>query len=146
MFDIVCMTEEDIADVLEVEQKSFPKPWSEASFKNELENDKAVYLVCRSKEKKAIAYGGFWLVCGEAQITNIAVHPEFRECGVGSSLLGRMIEEAQAKAACEMTLEVRVGNEPAKKLYRRFGFEEVGIRKRYYHDGEDALLMMKKLG
>lgn len=145
MFDIIEMSKESISDIMEVEKESFLKPWSEKMFENELENDKAMYFAAVDESGTAVAYGGFWIVCDEAQITNIAVHPKCRRCGIGEAILKKMIYTAKEKDAQTMMLEVRVSNEPAKLLYKKLGFKEDGIRKRYYSDAEDALLMTKKL-
>ena len=145
MFKIVKMSKEHLDDIVLVENLSFSSPWSKKSFENELENDKAVYFVAVDEGERTVAYGGFWLVCGEGQITNIAVHPDFRKHGIGKKILSEMIKNATDSGAQSMTLEVRQSNEVAQKLYSGFGFKNVGMRKRYYSDGENALLMTKKL-
>jgi ribosomal-protein-alanine N-acetyltransferase len=89
-----------------------------------------------------VGYGGFWCAGGEAHISNIAVHPEFRRQGIGSLLLTAMIEGAAKLGADYMTLEVRVSNRGAQLLYEKYGFKAVGRRLRYYSDNqEDALIM-----
>lgn len=91
-------------------------------------------------------YSGFWYILDEAHISTIAVHPDWRGQGVGEHLFVAMLEKALDLGAVSATLEVRVSNERAQKLYRKYAFEVVGRRKRYYRDnGEDALLMTAEL-
>lgn len=141
---ITDMTLEHLADICEISLFSFPIPWSYDSFKNELKNKLASYLVV-VKENKVIAYGGIWVIFDECHITNIAVHPASRCYGIGSILLKNLLDKAYSRGAKEITLEVRVSNLSAQSLYRNAGFVEEGIRKNYYADNkEDALIMWKR--
>lgn len=89
-----------------------------------------------------IGYGGFWIMVGEAHIMTIAVRPEYRGRNIGELLLATMVERATGLGASVVTLEVRVSNEGAQTLYRKYGFLEAGQRVRYYSDNdEDALIM-----
>jgi ribosomal-protein-alanine N-acetyltransferase len=89
-----------------------------------------------------IAYGGIWLMVDEAHITTFAVDPGWRRQGVGEALLLALLDLAQARHAREATLEVRLSNLPARRLYEKYGFRPVGLRPHYYSDnGEDALIM-----
>ncbi len=143
--EIQRMTESDVDGVAELDKQCFAKPWSRRSFEDELKNSLAVYFVA-SEGSTVIGYCGFWQVAGEGDITNIAVLPGYRRRGVGGRLLGRLIDEAEALGLGSLTLEVRRSNETAKRLYRKYGFEQVGERKRYYSDNnEDAIIMMKRL-
>jgi len=136
----------DIPAVLEIDRLSFPTPTTAQLFLNELtDNNLAHYQVlARAGEGgEALAgYAGFWLIAGEIHVSTIAVHPNERGRGRGEWLLLNLL-----LLACEMdpllvTLEVRRGNLTAQALYRKYRFEEVGVRRRYYRDtGEDALLM-----
>ena len=112
------------------------------AFRQELETNRlARYLVVRSGER-VVAYGGIWLMVGEAHVTTFAVSPSWRRRGIGSLLLLALADVALEMGARELTLEVRLGNLAARELYGRFGFRPVGIRPRYYSDnGEDALIM-----
>jgi len=138
------MTLDDIDDVLEIENKSFLTPWTSQSFEREIrENMLAVYLVVEM-ENNILGYGGMWMIIDEAHITNIAVHPNFRNRDIGSYLLKSMIEYAEKLGIYRMTLEVRKSNIPAQRLYKKFGFESCGIRPKYYMDtNEDAIIMWK---
>jgi len=88
-----------------------------------------------------VGYGGFWLMAGEAHITTIAVRPELRRRGIGELLLVAMLDRATELGAEVATLEVRVSNIAAQTLYRKYGFRQVGLRRRYYSNNEDALIM-----
>ncbi|MGG1398175.1 ribosomal protein S18-alanine N-acetyltransferase [Bacillus salipaludis] len=140
------MREEDIDQILEVEHASFTTPWSREAFYNELNNNKfAVYIVLE-EEDKIIGYCGAWIVIDEAHITNIAILPGYRGKRLGEALLQKMMSVAREMGAKSMTLEVRVTNQIAQSLYRKFGFQNGGIRKNYYSDNqEDALVMWVNL-
>lgn len=140
--NIRLMEEQDIPAILQVEHASFSIPWTEDAFFNELQENKfAVYLVIEVEEK-VVGYVGTWIIIDEAHITNIAILPDYRGKRLGEKLLSEMIKTAIQLGAKTMTLEVRISNEVAKQLYRKFGFKDGGIRKRYYTDNqEDALIM-----
>ncbi|MBZ4646185.1 MAG: [ribosomal protein S18]-alanine N-acetyltransferase [Petroclostridium sp.] len=132
----------DIDGVMEIEYASFAIPWSREAFEEELINNKhAVYIVAK-QGNKVIGYGGMWKVLEEGHITNIAVHPDFRRMRVGYAIVEALTQIAKNKGIGSMTLEVRENNIAAQGLYRKFGFEVVGRRKKYYADNnEDALIM-----
>jgi [ribosomal protein S18]-alanine N-acetyltransferase len=136
------MTVDDLDDVMVVELNSFTVPWSREAFFNELtKNQFAQYLVVEV-DQKVVGYCGVWIIVDEAHITNIALLPEYRGMKLGEALMAKVMELARAMGALRMTLEVRVSNERAQNLYRKFGFEEGAIRKQYYTDNmEDALVM-----
>lgn len=114
-------------------------PWTEGMFENELSNDATCYVGVFVNDTLA-GYGGMWLVCDEAQITNIAVMPEFRKQGIGNTIINELI--SRATNASVMTLEVRESNTPAIKLYEKNGFSADGLRKNYYKNPtENAVLM-----
>lgn len=131
----------DIEELLLLEKTAFPTPWTENMFKNELTNAYGHYWVLRS-DNRVTAYGGFWLVCDECHITNIAVHEDFRHMGQGKAILEYLIEMAKLHGAHDITLEVRPSNEAARNMYQDHGFLQKGLRKHYYEDnGEDAMIM-----
>lgn len=132
----------DIDAVLVVENQSFSVPWSREAFEAEVcDNDLAYYLVLII-DNKIVGYGGLWIVLDEAHITNIAIRADFRGRGLGKILLDEMIGLSKGKGASSMTLEVRVSNDPAKRLYESCGFRTAGVRRQYYSDNnEDALIM-----
>lgn len=143
------MTFQDIPQVVDIEKKSFPTPWSSFAFTCELlDNDFAWYLVLTTREDQAhiLGYGGMWIIIDEAHITNIALEPSSRGRGWGRFLMEEMIKLAKEKGAQRMTLEVRVSNKQAQKLYKKLGFAEAGIRPGYYIDNcKDALIMWLEL-
>jgi len=136
------MTLDDIPAVHRIERASFPVPWPDYAFRQEIETNRlAHYLVVRIGSK-IVGYGGMWMMVDEAHITTFAVLPEWRRRGIGARLMLAMMQLANDLAARVATLEVRLSNAPARELYARFGFRPVGIRPRYYSDnGEDALIM-----
>jgi ribosomal-protein-alanine N-acetyltransferase len=88
-----------------------------------------------------LAYGGFWLLLDEAHVATIASHPEWRGCGLAQWLMLALLDVAMARGAVRSTLEVRISNLPAQRLYDKLGYQVVGARPRYYRDGEDGLIM-----
>jgi ribosomal-protein-alanine N-acetyltransferase len=136
------MTLADVNDVHRIERASFPVPWPDYAFRQEIETNRlAHYLIARAG-KETIAYGGLWMMVDEAHITTFAVLPLYRRQGVGGRLMVEMMRLARDLGARVVTLEVRLSNQPARALYHRFGFRPVGVRPRYYSDnGEDALIM-----
>lgn len=138
------MTVDDLPEVHRIERASFSVPWPDDAYRSELiANRLASYLVVRADGLAGvIAYGGIWLMVDEAHITTFAVDPAWRRQGVGETLLLALLDLAVARRAREATLEVRLSNLPARRLYEKYGFRPVGLRPRYYSDnGEDALIM-----
>jgi ribosomal-protein-alanine N-acetyltransferase len=136
------MSLDDLEAVHQIELVSFRAPWPPNAYRSELESNRlANYLVARA-EGEIVAYGGMWLMVDEAHITTFAVHPAWRRQGIGERLLLAFIDTAVARHAREATLEVRLSNIAARRLYEKYGFRPVGLRPRYYSDdGEDALIM-----
>jgi len=151
---------EDVPAVMAIERESFPLPWSNYTYRHELtENTHSHYIVVRPRQTRAnkgawwrqflwpaspalAGYGGFWLVVDEAHISTLAVAPQWRGRGLGELLLAAMIEQAIGMKAVMVTLEVRVSNTVAQKLYTKYGFVITGTRPRYYRDNdEDAHIM-----
>lgn len=143
---IRAMTLDDIPAVLEIDRLSFPIPWPERSYRFELsENRASTLLVALWPERGTLrltGYIGLWMIVDEVHISTLAVHPRFRRLGIASELLQAALVKAAHMGASSATLEVRVSNEAAVGLYRKFGFSIVGRRERYYRDNdEDAYLM-----
>ena len=134
------MTIEDIQAVAEIEKKCFSLPWSEKSFEDSISREDTIFLVC--EEGSITGYIGMYISFDEASITNVAVSPEFRKKGYGEQLVAEAKLAAKESNAESIFLEVRVSNEPAISLYKKMGFEELGIRKKFYeHPVEDAIIM-----
>lgn len=136
----------DLDEVLAIEEVSFPTPWSRAAYHRELvTNGYATYVVGRL-DGRLVAYGGMWVILDEAHVTNIAVHPDFREAGLGRLTMRVLEEKARELGALRMTLEVRVSNLPARRLYEALGYRGTGVRRNYYSDThEDAIVMWKDI-
>ncbi len=132
----------DLPDVLEIERASFRTPWPPHAYRTELETNRlATYLVARV-EGRVVAFAGMWIMVDEAHITTFAVDPGSRRQGIGERLLMAMLDMAIARGAREATLEVRLSNMAARRLYEKYGLRPVGVRPRYYSDDqEDALIM-----
>ena len=135
---------DDLSGVLEVERLSYQTPWSRRAFVSELtENAYAHYIVAKSRGR-VVGYTGLWLILDEAHITNVAVHPDFRGCGIGRLLMQSAIDLIDEHHCPKITLEVRRTNLVAQHLYKSFGFQMAGVRKGYYTDnGEDAFIMVR---
>jgi ribosomal-protein-alanine N-acetyltransferase len=132
----------DLSAVHAIEQASFDAPWPPDAYRAEIETNRlAQYLVVRAAAE-VVAYAGMWLMVDEAHIITFAVHPGWRRQRIGERLLLALVDLARDAGAREATLEVRLSNLPARRLYEKFGFRPVGLRPRYYSDnGEDALIM-----
>ncbi|WEG12512.1 ribosomal protein S18-alanine N-acetyltransferase [Pullulanibacillus sp. KACC 23026] len=136
------MTLEDVDGVHKIETACFATPWSRSAFVNEvLHNQFATYFVAE-EAGQLLGYIGCWVVIDDANITNIAVLPDYRGRKIGEALLRTAMELARLKQATRMSLEVRVSNTVAQNLYEKLGFQRGGIRKNYYTDNnEDAYVM-----
>ncbi len=137
------MTLADVPQVHAIEAATFAVPWSEQSFREELEQNKcARYLVCE-ESGRIIAYAGAWMIFEEGHVTNVAVAQDRRGQGVGRAVTEALMQYAANLGVQYLTLEVRRSNRAAQALYESLGFEPLGVRKRYYEDNqEDALLMV----
>jgi ribosomal-protein-alanine N-acetyltransferase len=132
----------DLPAVQLIERASFTTPWPPQAYRQELESNRlAAYLIGEIGDA-IVAYGGVWLMVDEAHVTTFAVHPRYRRRGIGERLLLSLLDLSIARRAREATLEVRLSNLGARRLYEKYGFRPVGIRPRYYSDNqEDALIM-----
>ena len=139
---ITPMALDDLVAVQEIERASFTTPWPAHAYRQEIETNRlAHYLVARVGDA-LVAYAGIWLMVDEAHVTTFAVHPDWRRRRIGERLLLALLDLAVDRRAREATLEVRLSNLAARRLYEKYGFRPVGIRPRYYSDdGEDALIM-----
>jgi ribosomal-protein-alanine N-acetyltransferase len=146
----------DLDSALKIEADCFPHPWSKEMFLAELGRDKITRCFIAEvtpggrgadrkragKEMNLVAgYIMSWLVADELHITNLAVSPAHRRSGLAAGLVEHALEDARDNGASWCQLEVRFSNRPAQALYRKFGFRKIGIRREYYHDGEDAVVM-----
>ena len=135
----------DLDAIHQIELLSFSLPWSYQSIKEELtEQDFSRYFVVK-QGGVTVGYGGYWRILEEGHITNIAVHPNHRQQGVGEALMRYIATDAAEHAVEALTLEVRVSNMAALHLYQKLGYVIEGVRPRYYSDNnEDAYVMWKR--
>ena len=137
------MVSEDVDAVTAIEQATFAMPWSRESFVREMEKNVAARYLVAERNGRVIGYAGAWVILDESHITNIAVAEAERGKGVGRALVEALMRYISNLGAAYATLEVRVSNLRAQRLYESVGFIRVGKRKRYYEDnGEDAWLMV----
>lgn len=141
------MRKRHLRHVLPIEARSYPKSWSRAVFEGELAQVRAGtrhYVVARLG-RHVVGYAGLWFVPDpdgrQAHVTNIVVAPEHRRRGIARRLMVHLADEAIRVGCVAWTLEVRASSTGAQELYRRFGFAPAGIRKNYYDNTEDAIVM-----
>jgi ribosomal-protein-alanine N-acetyltransferase len=145
------MVPRDLADVLDLERELFPDdPWTPEMFTEEIIQPREIrmYLVASDDKQPLAGYAGMMFVPGgmQADVLTIAVRQDSWAHGIGSLLLGALIDEARARGCLEVFLEVREDNQRARGLYLRRGFEEIGIRRGYYQpSGVNAVVMRKDL-
>ncbi len=139
---IICaMADPDLEQVLEIERASFPHPWLEQHFRDEINSVNAFPLSAFDSEGRLAGYICPLQVVDEGHILNVAVDPLFRGKGVGRMLVQRVLDDCRMNGASFVSLEVRVSNSTAISLYSRLGFTVTGKRKQYYENGEDAIMM-----
>lgn len=141
------MTLDDLPMVLHIDRLSFPLPWPERSYRFELTKNPASQLMVAELDddnsRTVIGFIGCWMIADEVHISTFAVNPGHRRQGVGERLLLEMLDWAMSKGVKTATLEVRVSNQAAINLYRKYGFDIEDRKAGYYHDNnEDALLMV----
>lgn len=156
------MTVEDIPQVMNIDRLSFDVPWSETSYRYEIKNTSYSYMVVLEyrrhrpmprwqrwlnltpvPECRIVGYGGMWFIQGEAHISTIAVHPRARGRGWGEVLLAAMVQRGVRLGATEVGLEVRVSNETAQNLYRKWGFQIADVKKGYYRNNDEDAYDMR---
>jgi [ribosomal protein S18]-alanine N-acetyltransferase len=136
------MTLDDVSAVVELDQKSFSLPWPERSFRFELTDNPASRCWVAELEGQIVGMIVAWLLVDEAHVATIATHPDFRRKGIAKRLLSHALRRLMDEGAQSSFLEVRESNLAAQEMYRKFGYEETGRRRRYYKDNdEDAILM-----
>lgn len=138
----VCpMSERDLEQVLAIENAAFPLPWTENHFLDELRSPHSFPLVALGQNGLVLGYICPMHLLDEGHILDVAVRKDFCGQGVGRLLVETTLRMCREKGADFVSLEVRQSNVGAIALYRQLGFVEVGRRKRYYENGEDAILM-----
>ena len=141
--EIFSMTVNDLEIIKDELQEKFDKFWTYGIVKSEIVNINSKYIVAKYKEE-IVGFAGITIILDESNIMNIVVKKEKRMKGIGKLLLQKLIEISQELSTRFITLEVNINNKPAINLYKKFGFKEVGIRKKYYNSIDDALIMTKE--
>ncbi len=118
---------------------AIPGIWTQAGLRRDLQQSASHYWLLQDQENAVLGFGGYWLILDEAHLVMLIVHPQFQGQGIGTALLTHLLIDAR-QLAHRMTLEVRASNYPALALYKKFGFEILGTRPRYYGE-EDALIL-----
>lgn len=140
--EVTRMRRRHLKGVMAIERQVYPRPWSSNLFLSELRNlkDRAYFVALLDRD--VVGYGGLLSYGDEAHVTTIAVHPEHQRRKIGTRLLLQLLDQARQMKAVAVSLEVRVTNQAAQRMYGRFGFRPVGVRKNYYQEiNEDALVM-----
>ena len=138
------MNKDHVSQIAQLEAQCFSDPWSEKSIASELENPLSLWLVAE-ENGQVWGYVGSQTVLDESDMMNVAVDPGFRRQGVARTLIETLIAELSKMGSRCLRLEVRVSNENARALYARMGFQQLGLRKNYYHNPkEDALILGKE--
>ena len=133
-----------VSQVAALEKICFADPWSEMSIASELQNLWSYWLVAVSDDR-VVGYIGSQSSIDEADVMNVAVHPEYRRQGIAEGLICTLVEELKNRGIHALLLEVRASNAPAIALYEKLGFQQVGLRKNYYRNPkEDALILRKE--
>lgn len=137
------MTVGDVDEVMKLERELFPADaWTEGMLRDELAQPDRHYLVAEDADGSLVGYAGLRAVPPEGDVQTMAVAPDRWGQGIGRALLTALLEEARRRGVSAVFLEVRSDNPRAQELYRRFGFEEIGMRPDYYA-GADAVVMRR---
>ena len=143
MIELEKMTQTHVAQVAEIEKLCFSDPWSENSVASELNNPLSLWLVALDGATVA-GYIGSQSVEGEADMMNVAVHPDYRRQGIGRELVTGLVSALKEKGVYSLALEVRASNAPAIALYEQMGFAQVGVRPNYYRNPKENALILRK--
>lgn len=141
------MTSSDLPAVIDLDQACFDGLWSSAGYQREIDSPNSDLLLLQAastgEDAPVIGIGCLWAILDEAHITVLGVAPTYRRQGLGQWLLLQLLQQAHDRQLTHATLEVRVSNQAAQRLYNRYGFKTAGKRRRYYSDGEDALILWR---
>lgn len=152
LVELAAMSRTDLPRVVTIDALASPCPWQGSAFLTELARDDRRYLVARvvrglpvgQHDAEVVGFAGLALLADEGHVMTLAVDPAVQGRGVGARLVAGLLEVAASAGLEAVTLEVRASNGPARRLYGRAGFEEAGVRPRYYPDGEDAVIMWRR--
>ena len=141
-YRLMCVS--DTAQIAAIEASTFSCPWSEASILGEITNPLSCWLVAEDSGT-VVGYVGSQTVLDQSDMMNLAVLPEYRRNGAATALVNLLIEHLKQRGSCSLTLEVRSSNQSAISLYRKLGFEQIGLRPGYYKNPkEDACILRKE--
>ena len=140
--EITEMTLKDLDDMKDILYSDFDNFWSYNILKQELENPNTTYIIAKEKNQ-VVGFAGISICIDEATLNNIVVKKDYRGRGLGGELLESLIDICSDLNLKTLTLEVNTSNEPAIRLYKKFGFKNLGIRKKYYNNSQDAYIMTK---
>jgi ribosomal-protein-alanine N-acetyltransferase len=143
------MTRRDLPEVLGIERRAFSNPWPPSTFEGEIQNQGLSFpiVVVDEGTGRIAGYVIYWIIRDEAQINNVAVHPDYRRRRVGETMLREILAALRTESVEFISLEVRAENAAARALYEKLGFKQIGIRKEYYTNPvEDAIVMGLTLG
>ena len=129
-------------EVAAIEAHTFSEPWSVKAFEDAVNSNDYIYIVALDKDK-VIGYAGCVVSMGEADITNIAVHNEYRRMGIGNELLCQLVKQMKIQGIGKVFLEVRESNNSARMLYSSNGFVEIGMRKNFYRKPDENAILME---
>ncbi len=149
--EIEPMLPEDLEQVLRIEEASFPSPWTREMFEAELRapsfaRQRVLCVRDRDGTRRILGYACYWILFDELHILDLAVHPALRRRGLGSRLLEAILQEGAEARAARALLEVRASNEAAHKLYARYGFRPITVRKGYYRSPREDGWVMERDG
>jgi ribosomal-protein-alanine N-acetyltransferase len=140
------LTAQDVDAVVEIETDAFSSPWRRETFLDLVDRPALELLVLEERDAGIIGYAVLWCILDQGELANMAVTPGFQGRGLGAFLLSEVLDRARARGIDTVFLEVRASNREAVRLYTRFGFFEVGLRRGYYeHPKEDARVMKATL-
>jgi [ribosomal protein S18]-alanine N-acetyltransferase len=141
-FSILPATEADLDAIMKIEEACFNEPWQRDAMRDEITGSAWSTVVKVEVEGELAGFAVYWTVADERHLQNVATAPAYRRRGVGDALVRHVVDHAYRTGAAIVLLEVRVSNEPAKRLYAAHGFRAIGVRRGYYQDnGEDAIVM-----
>ena len=142
--NLFVMSVQDLEEIKNILLSDFDDFWNYNVFKSELLNPNSKYIVAK-KENEIVGFAGIWIAIDIAHITNIVVKKDLRKQGIGTIILQELIKLCKELKMNEVTLEVNENNSKAINLYKKFGFEQVGLRKKYYKNTDNAIIMTKTI-
>lgn len=142
--EVYNMTDYDLSLIKDILISDFDDFWTYDVLQEELNNPNSEYFVAKL-ENNILGFAGIWKAVDDVHITDIVVKKSNRQTGIGSKLLEKLIQTAKSQNFNSITLEVNEHNQPAINLYLKYGFKNVGFRKKYYGNKDNAIIMTKEL-